>query len=480
MAGLDNIETIVLLMLENRSFDHMLGFLYDAANPPPRGQPFDGLTGAETNPDENGNPVQVFKITPQTPNAYYMPGADPGEGYYATNIQLFGSQNAPSAPPTPAASNQGFVVNFAQTLAKHANNRSWTIKPGTTASSIMGVFTPQMLPILSGLAQGYAVSDAWFASAPTETLPNRAFTGVATSQGHLDDTTKIFTSPSIFSALSRKGRTWAVYGYTQQAYARQDFPDITNAPDANFGLFADFQAAAAAGKLANYVFLEPSWSEAGNSQHPVGNVALGEQLLHDVYYALRNSPQWAQTLLIVTYDEHGGNFDHVPPPWTATPPDASVGEFGFGFDRFGVRVPAVFVSPWIEAGTVIRASGTVPFDHTSVLKTLELKWGLAPLTARDKAAPDLSGLFTLTAARTDDPLQGVAVPVAAPSTPPSGAPNKLQRGLAELVARLPATDAAGHLDDELPELHTSQEYDDFINRKTEAWRIAKARPPGKP
>ncbi|HXQ11514.1 MAG TPA: alkaline phosphatase family protein [Caulobacteraceae bacterium] len=478
MSGLDNIDNIVLLMLENRSFDQTLGFLYDADNPPPRDQSFEGLTGNETNPDQNGQPVKVFKITPDMPDAYYMPGSDPGEGYYATNIQLFGAKQAPPSAPAPAAANQGFVISFAQTLAQHANNPRWTTKPGTTASSIMGMFTPQMLPIMSGLAKGYAVSDRWFASAPTETLPNRAFAGAATSQGHLDDTTKLFTSGSIFSALSKKGQTWAIYGYNQEPYARQNFPDITDAQDANFGQFKDFQDAAAAGKLAAFTFLEPSWSEVGNSQHPVGNVALGEQLIHDVYYALRNSPQWNQTLLIVTYDEHGGNFDHVPPPWTAVRPDDSVGEFGFGFDRFGVRVPAVFVSPWIEAGTVIRASGQTPFDHTSILRTVELRWGLDPLSERDKAAPDLGGLFTAAAARPggDDPIAGVAVPVAAPSSPPSGAPNKLQQGFAELTARLPATNAAGGLDDEMPELHSSQDYDNYIRSKTAAWHISKRRP----
>nr|WP_216662811.1 alkaline phosphatase family protein [Dickeya dadantii] len=114
-SGLSNIEHIVVLMLENRSFDHMLGFLYaDRNNLSPLGHPFTGLTGNETNPDSNGNPVQVFKITPDTPNAYFMPGSDPGEGYYATNSQLFGDIHAPGAPP--ANSNQGFVTDYAYTL----------------------------------------------------------------------------------------------------------------------------------------------------------------------------------------------------------------------------------------------------------------------------------------------------------------------------------------------------------------------------
>jgi phospholipase C len=224
MRGLPDIDHVVVLMLENRSFDHMLGFLYDAANPPPRGQTFDGLTGTESNSDQNGHPVSVFKITLATPDAYYMPGSDPGEGYFATNIQLFDNQNAPAVAPLPQNSNKGFVIDFAQTLAAHANNPGWTTKPGTTAANIMGMFTPGMLPVMSGLARGYAVSDGWFSSAPTETLPNRAFVGAATSQGHLDDTTKIFTSGSIFGALTRKGISWAIYATTSRPSPGTIFP----------------------------------------------------------------------------------------------------------------------------------------------------------------------------------------------------------------------------------------------------------------
>jgi phospholipase C len=125
----------------------------------------------------------------------------------------------------------------------------------------------------------------------------------------------------------------------------------------------------------------------GNSQHPNYDVALGEQLIHDVYYALRNGPAWNQTVLIVTHDEHGGCYDHVSPPTGAVAPDSSAGEFGFDFTRYGVRVPAVLVSPLITAGTVFRPSGTVPLDHTSILKTVETRWGLPPLTARGASTP---------------------------------------------------------------------------------------------
>ena len=176
-------------------------------------------------------------------------------------------------------------------------------------------------------------------------------------------------------------------------------------------MFSDFAAAAKGGTLPAFTFLEPSWSSTGNSQHPNYDVALGEQLIHDVYETLRGGPGWPQTLLVITYDEHGGCYDHVPPPSGATPPDNDAGEFGFDFTRFGVRVPTVLVSPLIAPGTVYRVpAGSTPLDHTSILKTVEQRWGLPSLTARDAAAPGFGDVLTLTAPRTDDVLAGVTVP----------------------------------------------------------------------
>jgi phospholipase C len=236
----------------------------------------------------------------------------------------------------------------------------------------MGCFAPDALPVLSGLAAGYAVCDQWFASVPTETLPNRAFACSGTSQGHMDDKTRTFTSPSIFGLLGQNGLTWGIYGYNAAPLTRSTFTDISGAAGGTIGQFSDWAAAAAAGTLPAFSFLEPSWSSSGNSQHPNYDVALGEQLIHDVYETLRGGPGWPQTLLVITYDEHGGCYDHVPPPSGAVPPDSSAGEFGFDFTRFGVRVPAVLVSPLITAGTVFRVpAGSTPLDHTSILKTVQ-------------------------------------------------------------------------------------------------------------
>lgn len=470
---LSSISHLVVLMLENRSFDHMLGLLYaDRGNVSPAGQPFEGLNGKESNPGTNGSPMAVFAIAPTDSYAYFMPGADPGEGYTATNSQLFGSNTAPTPP---VATNKGFVTDFSYTLGWESKE-GWSILPGTTANSIMGVFAPTMLPVLSGLAKGFAVCDYWFGSVPTETLPNRAFVNAGTSQGHMDDKTKKYTCPSIFGLLSKNEITWSIHGYDAPPLTRLDFTDTTDADDSHFGEFTDFQKAAASGALPAYTFLEPSWGSSGNSQHPNYNVALGEKLIHDVYYAVRNGPAWNQTLLIITYDEHGGCYDHVSPPINAVPPDNSVGEYGFDFKRFGPRVPTVLVSPLISAGTVFRvAVNSMPFDHTSILKTIETRWNLPSLTARDAAAIDVGDVLTLAAPRTDDPLHGVAVPAAIDLYPDANQPSHLQEVHAELVAQLPVPDEQGGTHRAMPNLRTSSEYEAYIRARTEAWRASRNR-----
>jgi phospholipase C len=462
---LASIKHVVQLMLENRSFDQMLGFLYaDNGNQSPNGQPFDGLTGNESNPDRAGRSVPVFKIDGNHPHPYFMPGADPGEGFQNTNIQLFSTEN-PS--DEMAATNAGFVVNFQNAIAYDQSKHYKDTLPGTQPSDIMGMYTPEML---SGLARGYAVCDRWFASAPTQTIPNRAFAAAGTSQGRLDNHVKNFTCPSIFGRLSDKAVDWAIYGYRRDPMTRLDFVDTRQADDSHFGHFNDFQARAAAGTLPAYTFLEPDFSSGGNSQHPNYDVALGEQLIHDVYYTLRNGPGWNETLLLITFDEHGGNYDHVPPPTGATPPDSLTGEFDdFDFTRFGVRIPALLISPLIAQGTVYRASaGTI--DHTSVLKTLVERWELEPLTERDKAAPSLGDVLTLAAARGDDPLNGVEVPSSGAIHPNQQQPSELDRIQAQRVALLPVPNDHGTFGHTPPDLSTSDAIGDYIRARTAAWK----------
>jgi phospholipase C len=471
-SPLSAINHIVVLMLENRSFDHMLGFLYTSAgNVSPAGQPYEGLTGKESNPGVSGSaPVAVYKIQGGTTSTYFMPGADPGEGYSATNSQLFGSSTAPTPP---VATNNGFISDFSYTLGWESKEKD-SVLPGTVANDIMGMHTPVTLPVLSALAQGFAVCDDWYGSAPTETLPNRAFLHSATSQGHMDDKTKTFTSPTIFASLTKQNVSWMIYGYDADPLTRMTFTDLTSAPDTNFGEFAAFQAAAANGTLASYTFLEPSWGSKGNSQHPNYDVSLGEQLIHDTYYALRNGPLWNQTLLIVLYDEHGGCYDHVAPPSGAVPPDSTAGEYGFDFTRFGPRVPALLISPLIRAGTVFRVpAGSMPLDHTSVLKTIELRWNVPSLTARDAAAADVGAVLSLSTPRTDDPLAGVVVPTSSGTNPSANKPSHLQEVYADLVSRLPVPDAVNGTYHSLPKLVTGDDYDRYIRDRLTAWKASR-------
>lgn len=465
---LSQVKHIVQLMLENRSFDQMLGFLYYSdGNKSPTGQPFAGLTGDESNPDDTGREVKVYKIDHTAKHPYLMPGADPGEGFFNTNYQLFSTDDpVPGALPT----NKGFLLNFKAAIASDQAKHYKDTLPGTDPSEIMGMYSPEMLPIMSNLAKGFAVCDHWFASAPTQTIPNRAFACAATSQGHLDNKVKVFTCPSIFGRLSDKKIDWAIYGYNRDPLTRLDFTDTQHADESHFGHFRDFQKRASAGTLPAYTFLEPSFGAAGNSQHPNYNVALGEQLIHDVYYALRNGPGWDDTLFIITYDEHGGNFDHVPPPWGATPPDNSVGEWGFNFTRFGVRIPALLISPRIAAGTVFRAEKGKVIDHTSALKTIELRWDLEPLTKRDKEAPDLGDVLTLSEPRKDDPLKGVVIPVSSTLHPNQSQPSVLEQVHAEKVSLLPLRNDQGSYDHHTPpDLSSSAAIGDYIQSRTAAW-----------
>ena len=392
----------------------------------------------------------------------------PARGTLNTNWQLFGSEQQPD--PIVPATNQGFVTNFASTLAWESK-QAGQVMPGTAPSQIMGMYTPQTLPILSKLASGYAVCDHWYGSAPTETFPNRAFVAMATSQGFVQDKTcKIYTAPSIYSLLGKNGKTWAIYGYNAPPLSRGSVADISSAPPSNFGSFAAFQKAVKQGTLANYVFLEPSWGASGSSQHPNDNVASGEQFLHDIYYTLFGAPIWQQTFLIITYDEHGGCYDHVAPPENAVAPDNSAGELGFDFTRFGPRVPTVLVSPLIQAGTVFCASGPTPFDHTSILATVEKRFDLPSLTKRDAAAPDVGEVLTLASARKDDPLHGVKVPTSGAAPAQAPGPNHLEQALADSAELLPVSDAHdGGYHHERPAFKTGADAVNYARHRYQAY-----------
>ncbi len=478
-GGLSRIDHIVVIMLENRSFDHMLGFLYhDHGNLSSRGQRFEGLTGAESNPDAGGAPVNVCRLEVGDPYLYFTPRGDPGEGFWNTLSQLYGDHCDPNPAGPPG--NQGFVTNYAYTLGWQSKEpETWHIWPGAAQGGIMAMHTPVTLPVLSSLARGYAVCDHWYSSLPTETGPNRAFTHMATSEGILRDLKGfVYSAPSIYPALSAHGASWRVYTYgdRDRSFTRQSIRDLVDADDSGFADFDDFASAAAAGALPNYSFLEPDFGPDGNSQHPNYNVAPGEQLLHAIYHTLVGSPAWDRTLLVITYDEHGGCYDHVPPPANATAPvTARRRDFGFDFKRFGVRVPSVLVSPWIEPGTVYRtpelescrpgegdpSQAPTPFDHTSILKTLEVRFQLPSLTARDAAAPHLGGVLTRAAPRRDNVLAEVTPPSAPP--PCAAAPQAaghLNEMIAHYLMQYPDPRAAGH-PDEMPHFERGRDMMDW-------------------
>jgi phospholipase C len=503
VAGLDSIDHVVLVMLENRSFDHMLGFLY------PKSDNFEGLDGTESNLDAEGNEVRVFEITPGMQNAYYFPLANPAEGYQATNDQLFSSD---SPPASGQAANDGFVTSFAQELQHPAHPLDPKLA-GAAAASIMGMYAAETLPVLSGLAKGFAVCDGWFASVPTQTLPNRAFAVAGTSRGFTDNSAfgvPTFRTPSVFGKLADAGQTWKIYGYSGEPLTARDFPDTVH-PGSNGEVvsgFAGFQSDAAAGTLAAFSYIEPEWAtyprsndspdvtqaddehnfNVENDQHPVSNLAVGEKLLYDVYQALRsNGPAWEKTLLIITYDEHGGNYDHVHPPTGAIAPDQMVGHHsGFDFTRFGVRVPAVFVSPLIPPGTILHAPDHgPPFDHTSIIATLRARFGIGALGKRDAAAPDLGTILTLQTPRTDDPLAAVepptaTAPVLQPGSPPVGAaPSAFLEAKAVAAAALPVpTEPIADPQAKVNTLRTAADQYNFIQERLAAWQAAgKPEPP---
>jgi phospholipase C len=483
-------------MLENRSFDHLLGFLY------PKSDGFDGLDGTESNADASGNRATVFPITSDRQNAYYYPLANPAEGYPATNQQLFSSATPPASGE---AANDGFVTSFARELSHPAHPLDPKLA-GAVPASIMGMYAPETLPVLAGLAKGFAVCDGWFASVPTQTFPNRAFAVAGTSLGYTDNSahgTPAFNTPSVFGRLAAAGHTWKIYGFSGRPLTSNDFPD-TLQPGPNGEVvsgFARFQADAASGSLAAFSYIEPEWAtyprktdppdvaqgdqehnfNVENDQHPVCNLAVGEKLLYDVYQALRTGPGWARTLLIITYDEHGGNYDHVPPPTGAIPPDGVIGHSGFDFTRFGVRVPAVLVSPLIAAGTILRApgGGQPPFDHTSIIATLRARFGLGALGRRDAAAPDVGSVLALAAARTDDPLAAVTLPPVAdpvllPGSPPVGAaPSSFLEAKAVAAAALPVpADPIADPAAAVRKLTTAAAQYTFIQQRRAAWRAA--------
>jgi phospholipase C len=435
MGALQGIQHVVVLMLENRSFDCMLGKLY-----PPDGT-FEGLTGQESN-DYAGRPVPVWTSATLDATAACIPDPDPGELFTDMNVQLFGRNGTPNANPPPMS---GFAQNYA--------SYSTANKP-YSPSAVMHYFTHDQVPVISTLAKAFGVCDQWYASAPCQTWPNRFFAHAGTCDGYVDNSKfhVPFARPSIFRLLSDHDRTWRVYFH--------DVPqsillgDIWLTAPLHFRPFKQFIVDAEHGALPNYSFIEPRYfadilnTSIPNDEHPPHDVAYGEQLIAAVYNAVRSSPCWKNTLLVITYDEHGGCYDHMPPP-QAVRPDAA-NQDGFDFDRYGVRVPAVLISPYMPPGSKVRAApmglqhaGPIrPFDHTSIIATLRALFKLPSLTARDASAPNLLGPLSLANPDNDGPPSVTANPVqptlAQVQQHASGGLSSMQSALSQMAARLPA------------------------------------------
>jgi phospholipase C len=364
-----SIKHVVVLMLENRSFDHLCGWFG-------RG---DGLTPDTFNREDPTDPRSP--IARSTRDAAYVGdfSIDAGHSLLDVNEQLFGGP----VPNPPVATNTGFVANY----AKRAGNTP------SSAHRIMNAFDPDKLPALSTLAREFVVCDRWFASVPGQTWPNRFFAHAATSGGFADNQFREFEFKTLYDRLHKARIDWAIYFHDfPHAYTIKSLRRPLFAPNFRFAkqFFLDLKL----NTLPAYSFIEPRYFDflrwKANDMHPPHDVRLGEHLIADVYESLRKSSAWESAALVVLFDEHGGIFDHVPPP-AAVNPDGKVSATPpFAFDRLGPRVPALIISPFVEPGGV---DSTV-YDHSSLIATVRELYGLgAPLTARDAAANTFTHLF---------------------------------------------------------------------------------------
>jgi phospholipase C len=365
------IEHVIVLMLENRSYDHMLGYL-------PNGH---GLTGDEFNLVDPANPTSE-RVRVSNRSGYIT--VDPAHEFENVEKQLYGM---PGNVVNPALMN-GFV-------AAHIEKEKGDVELG---KKIMECFAPGKIPALTTLANEFCLCDRWFSAVPGPTWLNRFFAHSATCDGMIVDSARHnYRMKTIFDALGENGFSWNIYyGDVPQSIILQHHWRTLD----RFKRFENFYTDLEKGDLAAYSFIEPRYINfhewKATDQHPPHDVRLGEYLIADVYDTLRNSQLWEKSLLVVTYDEHGGFFDHVPPPdgkKSKHPP--------FDFTRLGVRVPAILVSPFVEKG---RVDSTI-YEHSSLPATIKTLFDLPEgLTARDKAANTFEKNLSRTIPRSDTPL----------------------------------------------------------------------------
>lgn len=380
MPDADPIEHVVMLMLENHSFDQMLGCM-QAVNPQ-----IDGANPAGEPHSQRDYPDRNHYIG-QFPTDERLLDPDPKHDHPDVLRQL--------------DPDYGFVVDYLQ---------AYPHTDFTKKTEIMGYYALGELPVLQTLAQNFAVCDRWFSSVPGPTWPNRYFACSGTSKGHVDMPTHVFDKgwhwydqPTVFTRLSEAGKSWKIYHqgmpHTLTMVRQWEYVAHYHAMAA---FFTD--AAGPAEQFPQYCFIEPCYSGLDqNDQHPPSDVMRGELLVGQVYNALRgNDALWKSSLFVLLYDEHGGFYDHVSPPGEAECPQACAPDDNiqtFKFDRFGVRVPAILVSPWLSKAPIHTV-----FDHTSLLKYLTDKWSLGTLGNRTAKANSFAGeLLELSTPRLDVP-----------------------------------------------------------------------------
>lgn len=350
------IKHLIVLMLENRSFDHMLGYadipnLENIVNRPPGVPPY-------SNKDKDGT------VHCTTKKAEVSGLTDPGHDFADVCMQLYGAYgHEKNCEASNAYDNDPAMQGFI---------RSYEPYDPENAASVMACFDPKCLPVLTTLAREYAVCDHWFSSIPGPTLPNRLFAHCGTSDGRLDLSAEEFgTSRTIYEVLSKEDVSATIYagGWTAAA----TFWNLMKRQDEYFGTLDDFYQDCYDDNLPAYCFLEPRYSPGivdgtfrpQNDQHPDSDIAEGEHLIFSVYQAMRsNINVWKSSMLVIVYDEHGGIYDHVPPPAAIPPGDKPSQDPCFTFNRYGVRVPAVIVSAYTKS-VVCKDL----FDHTSLIST---------------------------------------------------------------------------------------------------------------
>ena len=418
MIGMENIEHLVVVMMENRSFDNMLGWLYESANnlPPvnlPEKAPttYDGLEKDKYfNQLSSRGSQRVFASHPPTAwpptnNPNLVPTPDPHEEFDHIVTQIFG-------PSGYAAGGKADMSGFLQDY----------LTATSSPDQIMQSYGPQEANVVNQLARNFAACDRWFASCPCQTWPNRGFVHTGSSDGHINnDDYELYDIQTIFNVLEDRQISWGVFADTTliPSLTWAQFLPRLSPYENHFYKFSSFLSRCAAAadlpgaQLPKYSFVEPRFvPELGlfdvdypNDYHPPHNICRGEQFLARVYDAVRSSPYRDKIVLVITFDEHGGCYDHVAPPSGAVPPQpGAVSHDGqFHFDRFGVRVPTIVISSFVRPGTVFRApDGQSPYDHTSILATLRDWLALSDQAGkpflpspRIAAAPTLTNVLTL-------------------------------------------------------------------------------------